>query len=145
MLKALEQCHALAGVLVLQPDRLSATQKYLRDVVEHDIFLPVTRKAFRRSVNTKKSVEQAAAGWDRSAEESKLLGTLHVLFAEDNIVNERVMCRLLEFMGIEYKAVRDGAEAVAEFCRHEVNPYNLILTDIEVRSALFVLVGGVWS
>jgi CheY-like chemotaxis protein len=52
-----------------------------------------------------------------------------VLVAEDNVVNQKVVLKLLEKLGVKADLARDGAQAIAAA---EENPYDLVLMDVEM-------------
>jgi len=54
---------------------------------------------------------------------------LRVLVAEDNAINRKVVCMLLERWGHHARAVRDGLEAVEAF---EPSRYDLVLMDLQM-------------
>lgn len=54
---------------------------------------------------------------------------LHILLAEDNVVNQRVIARMLKKLGWEVVVVNDGRAAVAESAEQR---YDLILMDIQM-------------
>jgi CheY-like chemotaxis protein len=54
---------------------------------------------------------------------------VHVLLAEDNVVNQQVAVHLLRSFGATVDVVSDGAEAVAR-CR--ARPYDLVLMDVQM-------------
>jgi len=54
---------------------------------------------------------------------------LRVLVAEDNPVNQRVLLKLLERLGVKADLAVDGAEAIAAALEH---PYDLILMDLQM-------------
>jgi signal transduction histidine kinase/CheY-like chemotaxis protein len=54
---------------------------------------------------------------------------LRVLVADDNITNQQVAVGILQKMGLEAKAVSDGAQAVAEL---NSAPYHLVLMDVQM-------------
>jgi len=54
---------------------------------------------------------------------------LHVLLAEDNTVNRRVVCRLLEKRGHTVVAVEDGRQAVAAL---EAERFEVVLMDVQM-------------
>jgi len=54
---------------------------------------------------------------------------LRVLLAEDNIINQKVVLKLLEKMGVKADLVRDGSEAIAAV---ERNRYDLVLMDVQM-------------
>jgi signal transduction histidine kinase/ActR/RegA family two-component response regulator len=54
---------------------------------------------------------------------------LHVLVAEDNAVNQRVVCTMLELGGHNFAVATDGAEAVAAVQREA---FDLVLMDVQM-------------
>jgi CheY-like chemotaxis protein len=57
------------------------------------------------------------------------LRPLHVLVAEDNVVNQKVVARLLEKLGHSVEITATGAQALAASTR---DPFDLILMDIQM-------------
>ena len=62
--------------------------------------------------------------------ESTAAQSLKILLAEDNLVNQRVACRMLEMRGHTVKVVENGAEALQALDRGEV--FDLILMDVQM-------------
>jgi CheY-like chemotaxis protein len=56
-------------------------------------------------------------------------GSLRVLLAEDNQVNQRLAVHILERLGHQVQVARNGAEAVSLF---EQSPFDLVLMDIQM-------------
>jgi CheY-like chemotaxis protein len=54
---------------------------------------------------------------------------LHILLAEDNAVNQKVVARLLEKQGHSVEVTSNGIEALAAFTRHK---FDLILMDVQM-------------
>ena len=54
---------------------------------------------------------------------------MRVLVAEDNLVNQKVVLKLLEKLGVKADLARNGAEAIAAA---EKNPYDLVLMDVQM-------------
>ncbi len=55
--------------------------------------------------------------------------SLQILLAEDNIVNQKVACKMLEKQGHKVTVVNDGKEAVEAFV---ANSFDLVLMDIQM-------------
>jgi signal transduction histidine kinase/CheY-like chemotaxis protein len=55
--------------------------------------------------------------------------SLRVLLAEDNVINQKVVIRLLEKMGVKADLARDGSEAIAAVLE---NRYDLVLMDVQM-------------
>ena len=68
----------------------------------------------------------AATAVASAGESSSKLALLHILVAEDNAVNQRVILGILKKRGMQVKLARDGAEAVAMAC---ATSFDLILMD----------------
>jgi CheY-like chemotaxis protein len=56
-------------------------------------------------------------------------GTVRVLIAEDNAVNQRVAVRMLEKLGLRADVAGNGREALQQF---EMLPYDLVLMDCQM-------------
>ena len=82
---------------------------------------------FRFTVLLGETPEPAAPGEETEA--TVCAASLRVLVAEDNPVNQRVVLKLLERLGIKADLARDGAEAIAAAIEH---PYDLILMDVQM-------------
>ena len=55
--------------------------------------------------------------------------SLHILLAEDNSINQRLVIRLLEKLGHTVVVVNNGREAVEA---HKAQRFDLVLTDIQM-------------
>jgi CheY-like chemotaxis protein len=65
----------------------------------------------------------------KRADFGKFACSSRILVAEDNVVNQKVACRLLESLGLRTDVAADGQEAV-EMCA--LVPYDLILMDCQM-------------
>jgi len=54
---------------------------------------------------------------------------LHILVAEDNLINQRVVCTMLELGGHRFTIAQDGVEAVAAMQR---DSFDLVLMDVQM-------------
>ena len=54
---------------------------------------------------------------------------LHILLAEDNVINQRLVMRLLEKQGHTVEVVSNGREALAAVVRR---PFDLVLMDVQM-------------
>lgn len=88
------------------------------------VALPLRRAALRRAVWQL----SAPACTPETTPQRRRLG-LRVLVAEDNRVNARLACLLLESFGCTYTVAANGREAVAAFRRQ---PYDAILMDCQM-------------
>jgi len=93
---------------------------------------PVRRSNLLRvlqDVLGERRIEQpAAAGRDGSQASESDLG-LHILVAEDNIVNQKVAMRMLERWGCRVDVVADGRQALEAVAR---GAYALVLMDVQM-------------
>ncbi len=78
---------------------------------------------------TAEASAQDAAAPGNARNPSPLPGSLKILLAEDNPINEKVAVRLLEKQGYEVVVAHNGREAV-DFYRRQ--PFDLILMDIQM-------------
>ncbi len=65
----------------------------------------------------------------RSVAPTLRAGPLRVLLAEDNVINQKVVLKVLEKMGVRADLARDGSEAIAAV---ERNRYDLVLMDVQM-------------
>jgi PAS domain S-box-containing protein len=79
------------------------------------------------------AVREAAKAADSSGMERRearnVKGGLRVLVAEDNVINQKLIARLLEKMGHTAAVVADGAQALAAL---KTRPFDLILMDMQM-------------
>ncbi len=59
--------------------------------------------------------------------------SLNILIAEDNVINQQVICGMLKKMGHDYRVASDGKEALDNYLsQSSVHPFDLILMDCEM-------------
>ncbi len=73
---------------------------------------------------------------DTKEEEDLPFNGMHILVAEDNIINQKLISEILEGLGINVTLANNGKEAVS--LRKSNNRYNMILMDIQMP-----LLGGI--
>ncbi len=66
-----------------------------------------------------------------SAETNKYLPGLHILVAEDNVINQQIFCEMLEDMGIIVTVAADGAAAL-ELCKKYSIAFDMVLMDLHM-------------
>jgi signal transduction histidine kinase/ligand-binding sensor domain-containing protein/CheY-like chemotaxis protein len=88
-----------------------------------------------KEANLRNALEQVMGDGGAAAEKPKRKNTplphrsLRILVAEDNLVNQKVVIRMLERLGYRADTVADGAEAVQAMSR---TGYDLILMDMQM-------------
>ena len=60
------------------------------------------------------------------------LSSVHILLAEDNLVNQKVAVRILERAGATVEIAENGEVAVKRFCSSDDQPFEIILMDIQM-------------
>jgi CheY-like chemotaxis protein len=81
------------------------------------------------AVNAADGASGDLAGEAKSAEESRVDSPVHVLLAEDNLVNQTLARRILERAGHSVVIAGDGIQAVEEWERGQ---FDLILMDLQM-------------
>jgi CheY-like chemotaxis protein len=66
---------------------------------------------------------------DHDSHSTDDLTSLRILVAEDNKVNQKVVCKMLSRLGHETVVVQNGQEAVTEITENEGDEYDLVLMD----------------
>ncbi|MEO8663286.1 MAG: response regulator [Bryobacteraceae bacterium] len=90
---------------------------------------PVTRVNLRTAIAKAMGIEPLRTGRTVAAMRPAAERHLRILLAEDNTVNQKVACRLLERQGHSVQIVANGMEALIAFQREE---FDLILMDVQM-------------
>jgi signal transduction histidine kinase/DNA-binding response OmpR family regulator len=90
---------------------------------------PVTRVNLRTAVLKAMGIEPLRTGRTVAAVRPVAERQLRILLAEDNAVNQKVACRLLERQGHSVQVASNGMEALIAFQREE---FDLILMDVQM-------------
>ncbi len=100
---------------------------------------PTKRAALLRTLAQSLGASEAPAppapppGDESGADEPRADGNLHILLAEDNVVNQKVALRILQKMGLAADVAADGAEAVAAVVAAAASrPYDVVLMDVQM-------------
>jgi len=124
-----ECCH----MVLLTSSRLQGELKEEREIFDEIIYMPVTFEKIGKilSSDTKKVVDKAAAKAQKStdAQPVKQFEDLHILVAEDNPINQKLIKVVLENFGLNVTLVTNGIEAVEARKRGE---YDMIFMDIQM-------------
>jgi signal transduction histidine kinase/DNA-binding response OmpR family regulator len=97
---------------------------YLVKPIRQEALLSTIRAATQPGASTPEAHPEASNTMSGAAPKP-----LRILLAEDNAVNQKVACALLERRGHSVTLAKDGKEAVAAFQRR---PFDLILMDIQM-------------
>ncbi len=95
----------------------------------HYIVKPVTRDNLLGAILNELGDKQEQPVRLNAIPHSTTVGPLHILLAEDNIVNQKVALRLLEKQGHSVEVASNGTEAVAALTR---NDFDLVLMDVQM-------------
>jgi CheY-like chemotaxis protein len=84
---------------------------------------------FAAPANNVVPIARAAAPVAAISQHKKVLGSLHILLAEDNPINQRVAVRILEKHGHQVAVAGNGREAVEAL---ERGPFDMVLMDVQM-------------
>jgi CheY-like chemotaxis protein len=96
--------------------------RYLTKPVKQSSLLETIEYVVSRSANSKTDPVEASAPPGRPA-------PMQILVAEDNVVNQRFIAKLLERAGHSVRLVENGRQAVEAYCQAS---YDLILMDVQM-------------
>ena len=112
----------------LFPDRVTSPVPISPSLSTDDIMLPLIKRTMRQNTDV-----QAILNSSQNS-----ISNLLVLVAEDNVLNQRIIKRILDSIGLpKLEFVEDGEKAV-EACTKK--KYDLVLMDIMVRFYSFIFV-----
>jgi len=138
---ALEHFETLACKRVL----LTSSRKHQslqreREIFDEIVYMPVTFEKIGRLLHLQKeavSVSEAESVPEREKKEDKPFHDIHVLVAEDNPINQRLIKIVLENFGLTVTLASNGEEAYAY---RKKETYDMIFMDIQMP-----VMGGVES
>ncbi|SPE39200.1 PAS domain S-box (fragment) [Candidatus Sulfopaludibacter sp. SbA3] len=123
----------LAGLAGSQIMMLSALDIHIKAaealVPGHHLVKPVTRAQLLSAILKVRGLEQQRSIPSASILPASPSHSLHVLLAEDNIINQKVVMRLLEKQGHSVEVTANGTEALAAMAR---STFDLILMDVQM-------------
>jgi signal transduction histidine kinase/DNA-binding response OmpR family regulator len=121
---------ALAGprIMMLSSMDIGSIRPELRET-GHYVVKPVTRANLLSAILRVLGGESPRLVPARGAVPAVTGRPLHILLAEDNVVNQKVAARLLEKLGHSVEVTSNGAEALAAFTR---GAFDLILMDVQM-------------
>lgn len=111
-------------------------ERFKRLGISAHFFKPINTRELLESIaralgyEVEEQEETTPAGENRELRKDKK--GVHILVAEDNLINQRLIKRLLEKGGHTVDMANDGKEAVEKFRQQEENPYRMIFMDIQM-------------
>jgi len=120
-------------LVLLTSSRLQAELEKERDVFDEIIYMPVTFEKIGKILlfDKKKVVDKAAARAEKStdAKPVKQFEDLHILVAEDNPINQKLIKVVLQNFGLNVTLVPNGLEAVKA---RKSDTFDMIFMDIQM-------------
>ncbi len=110
--------HAGFSGYLTKPIRHQQLQQCLQMILGHDQQTPSSTTRHSSTLITRHTVEEAQAHTQ-----------VHILLAEDNVVNQKVAVRMLQKLGYRVDVVENGQEAVKAVSR---TSYDLVLMDCQM-------------
>jgi len=104
-----------------------------RKIFDEVVYMPATLEKIEKILHLRKEVKEAA--WEHEKEEEtkesgkKTFENLHVLVAEDNPINQKLIKIVLENFGLKVTLVSNGEEALRE---RMDNTFDMIFMDIQM-------------
>lgn len=111
-------------------------ERFKRMGISAHFFKPINTRELLESIalalgcEVEEQEEAAPAGDDQELRKDKK--GVHILAAEDNLINQRLIKRMLEKGGHTVDIANDGKEAVEKFREQAENPYRMIFMDIQM-------------
>ena len=107
-------------VLMSTGDQKRSLKRY-RSRIDRILYKPINFTKTLKILNQKE---------DSSKREDKIMfENLHVLVAEDNLINQKLLLNVLNRLGVEVSITNNGREALESRMKHE---YDMIFMDIEM-------------
>jgi CheY-like chemotaxis protein len=128
--RRIQEDPALAGprIMMLSSLDVNSVEPELREA-GHYLVKPVTRANLLRTILKVLGEGQQRFATPRSVARATTGRPLHILLAEDNVVNRKVGARLLEKQGHSVEVTSNGMEALAAFTREA---FDLIFMDVQM-------------
>ncbi|WNJ19897.1 response regulator [Pontibacter sp. G13] len=118
--------------LILLTSAQSITDDH-KEIFTFCMFKPIRHERLSRSLadslNTQKQIQAPSPTESAEIGTTQLAQSFRILLAEDNIVNQKFMTKLLQKMGIHADIANHGGEALEMHIR---KPYDLILMDMRM-------------
>lgn len=102
-------------------------REYKATIVLKPLTTPALQEAIEKALERK--LEKTSVSTHDEDAEFVVEQPLKILLAEDNVVNRKVVVRMLNRLGCEVESASNGLEAVAAF---EKNAYDVILMDMQM-------------
>jgi signal transduction histidine kinase/DNA-binding response OmpR family regulator len=128
--RQIEEDPRIAGprIMMLSSLDIGSIRPELRQT-GHYVVKPVTRANLLSAILRVLGEEPQPLAPPRTTERATAGPPLHILLAEDNVVNQKVAARLLEKQGHSVEIAKNGQDAVAAFTRCA---FDLILMDVQM-------------
>jgi two-component system, sensor histidine kinase and response regulator len=119
---------ACPRIMMLSSLDISSIVPELRETGQY-VVKPVTRSNLMSAILRARGEEHQRLAPSRTILRATTEWPLHILLAEDNVVNQKVAARLLEKQGHSVEVASNGTEALAAF---NCGTFDLILMDVQM-------------